>query len=60
MKVGRNLKQNERNLDTWYQHHKYRTKDIKEYITYLTLLLDEVLAHIAHVCREIRELEGRR
>ena len=60
MKVSRDRKQNNENLDLWYGTHKYRTKSLKEYVEFLILLMDEVLAAIAHVCRSIRELEGRR
>ena len=60
MKVGRDSQQNEKNLELWYGSQRFRTKDLKEYIVYLTLLMDEVFASIAHVCRDIRELEGRR
>lgn len=60
MKASRDRKENNDNLDIWYGCHRYRTKDLKEYAEFLTLLLDEVLIAIAHVCRDIRELEGRR
>lgn len=60
MKVSRNRKENNDNLDVWYGSHRYRTKSLEEYVSFLTLLMDEVLAAIAHVCRDIRALEGRR
>jgi hypothetical protein len=50
---------NNENLEVWYGEYKYKTKDLKEYITFLTLLMDEVLIAIAHVCKDTRELEGR-
>ena len=60
MKASFDRKGNNENLDVWYGCHRYRTKSLKEYIEYLTFLLDEVLIATAHVCRDIRVLEGRR
>ena len=60
MKVSRDSQENKKNLELWYGTHRYRTKSLKEYIEFLIVLMDEVLAAIAHVCRDIRMLEDRR
>ena len=60
MKVSRDRKQNNENFDLWYGCHRYRTKSLEEYVEFLLLLMDEQLAQLAHICRSMRELEGRR
>jgi len=55
----RTREQNKENFDTWYGDHRYRTKDLKEYVEFLKRLLDEMLYYLAYVCRDIRRLEGR-
>lgn len=46
-------------FEIWYGNDKYRTKSINEYVEFLKKLLDEILYCLAHVCRDIRILEGR-
>lgn len=46
-------------FDVWYGDGRYRTKSLSEYIVFLKNLLDEILYLMAHICRDIRRLEGR-
>jgi len=46
-------------FDTWYGDDRFRSKSPAEYVEFLKNLLDEMLVHIAHLCRDIRKLEGR-
>ncbi len=46
-------------VDLWYGTHRYRTKDLKEYVVFLTNLLREIIYNLAFICRDIRVLEGR-
>jgi hypothetical protein len=55
----RTREENKDNFDVWYGDHRYRTKDLKEYVVFLKHLLDEILYYLAYVCRDIRRLEGR-
>jgi hypothetical protein len=55
----RTREENKDNFDVWYGNHRYRTKDLKEYVIFLKHLLDEILYYLAYVCRDIRRLEGR-
>ena len=47
------------NLDVWYGDHRYKSKNLKEYVTFLKLLLDEIILYLAYICRGVRRLEGR-
>lgn len=51
---------NKENLDIWYGDHRFRTKNLKEYVEFQKNLLDEILVGIAHVCGDIAKIEQRR
>ncbi len=50
---------NKDKFELWYGTHKYRTKSLEQYVDFLKNLLDEILYYLAHICRDIRRLEGR-
>lgn len=58
--VNMDREKNSELLDVWYGDHRFRSKSVSEYTLFLRNLLHELLVCIAHVCRDIREIEGRR
>lgn len=54
-----NREDNKEKFELWYGNERYRTKDLEEYVRFLKNLLDEILYRVAHICKDIRKLEGR-
>ncbi len=51
--------ENKELFEIWYGEHKFRTKNLKEYLLFMNFLFDEILLRLAHLCKGFRQLEGR-
>lgn len=57
--MSKDSREHKEDFDLWYGTHRFRTKNLNEYIRFLKNLLDEILLVLAYICRDIRNLENK-